>query len=94
MVRKASTEDIVQDILAAVAQDVPAKKLAEIEARIRDAWGGCNVWIGKNRGESRHEKAAAIRRDYAAGLAVGALCRVHGVSRATVYRAIGVSAPP
>ena len=88
---KPSDDDIVQDILAAVAQDVPAKKLAEIEARIRDTWGGCKVLIGKKRGESRHEKAEAIRRDYAAGLAVGALCRVHSVSRATVYRVIGVS---
>lgn len=92
-----SADDIVQDILAAVAKASPALSiaaLAAVEADIRKVWGGSNVWIGRHRSEARHERAEAIRKGYACSLSVTALCRLHGVSKSTVYRAIGVAEPP
>ena len=88
-----NADDVVQDILAAVLRFSPAIKpdvLHQAERYARDMWGGSRPYIAKKAGESRSAVADAIRRAHANGLRVGAICRQHQVSRATVYRALGM----
>lgn len=88
-----SADDMVQDLLAhlhSLVPDLPAAVLHQADRYARDMWGGSRPYIAKKAGEGRSAVADAIRRAHAQGLRVGAICRQHQVSRATVYRALGM----
>lgn len=88
-----SADDVVQDMLATIARlapSIPAEVLHQADRAVRDMWGGSRPYISKRLGEGRSQLADAIRRSHAQGNRVGAICRLHHVSRATVYRVLGM----
>lgn len=85
------TDDIVQDMLAIVLALAPnfSRALAEqVDAQVRDRWGGDRPYIARRRGEGRSARNAAIRRDYLAGERMGLLERRYGLSERQLLRII------
>ena len=71
--------------LAADAAPVLTAAVADVEQAIKLRYGGDAVHIRQPR-QAPQARAAAVQRDYQAGVPVPQLIERHGVSRATLYR--------
>jgi Mor family transcriptional regulator len=89
----AAPDDFVCDVLALVLELAPGitgEQAAQVDAALRERWGGDRPYIAKRQGEGRSDRNAAIRRDYQRGESIALLCRRYQVSRVTVWRVLGV----
>lgn len=89
-----SADNIMQDIAALVhihfgPATTPGQRDAFL-AELRATWCGGSHYIDKALGDVIQKRNAAIRRAHSQGMRVGAIMRAHHVSRATVYRALGM----
>lgn len=90
------TDDIVQDMLSLVMSLAPnfTQALADqVDAQVRERWGGDEPYIARRRGEGRSARNAAIRRDYLAGERLGLLERRYGLSERQLLRIVKTAAP-
>ena len=78
--------DIV-GIVASVAGLTPVQRI-EVERRIRSAYGGTRIWIGRHGGDDHCERDERIRAAYRAGERAGFLARVYGLTQARIYQII------
>lgn len=98
--QKKSENDIVNDILARVAEAAtkqPGKPLDEaalkkIELDVRQQWGGDRPYIGLKTGEGHSERNSRIYRQHLAGERSEFLARRHSLSKSQVERIIGQAA--
>lgn len=98
--QKKSENDIVNDILARVAEAAakqPGKPLDEtvlrkIELDVRQQWGGDRPYIGLKTGEGHSERNSRIYRQHLQGERTDFLARRHNLSRSQVERIIGQAA--
>lgn len=70
--------DIVADMLRTVQEiwpDLPADKLAQAEAQIRELWGGDRPYISRRPGAGRSARNEAIHRDHRSGERIPLLAR-------------------
>lgn len=89
----AAPDDFVCDVLSLVLELAPGitgAQAAQVDAALRERWGGDRPYIAKRQGEGRSDRNAAIRRDYQRGESIALLCRRYQVSRVTVWRVLGV----
>lgn len=98
--QKKSENDIVQDILARVAE-AAAKQggkpldeaaLKKIDSDVRQQWGGDRPYIGIKMGEGHSERNSRIYRQHLAGERSEFLARRHSLSKSQVERIIGQAA--
>lgn len=83
--------DILQRILEAAQRDggFTDALAREVEAQIRQDWGGERVYVGKTAEDARIEigrRNAAILRDLNNGERVGLIARRYRISRRMVYK--------
>lgn len=98
--QKKSENDIVQDILARVAEasakqtDKPLDEAAlkKIELDVRQQWGGDRPYIGLKSGEGHSERNSRIYRQHLAGERTEFLARRHSLSNSQVTRIISQAA--
>lgn len=91
-----SENDIVQDILARVAEaqakqpDKPLDEAAlkKIEAMVRQQWGGDRPYIGIKTGDGHSDRNSRIYRQHLQGERAEFLARRHDMSRSQVLRII------
>lgn len=84
-------DDIVQDILSLVLSMAPGFTAAlarQVDAQVRERWGGDRPFIARRVGEGRSARNAAIRRDYLAGERLTLLERRYGLSERHLLRII------
>ena len=94
--QKKSENDIVQDILARVAEAAakqPDKPLSDdvlkkIEQDVRHQWGGDRPYIGIRSGEGHSERNSRIYRQYLQGERLEFLARRHSISYSQTKRII------
>lgn len=89
-------DDFVCDVLALVRQiagNVTAEQAAQVDAALRERWGGDRPYIAKRQGEGRSDRNAAIRRDFQRGESVAFLVRRYALSRSTIWRVLGMEGP-
>lgn len=89
----AAPDDFVCDVLTLVAERVPAldgESARQIDAALRERWGGDRPYIARRLGDGRSDRNIAIRRDYQRGESIALLCRRYQVSRVTVWRILGM----
>jgi Mor family transcriptional regulator len=90
----AASDDFVCDVLALVADMVPgldAESARQVDAALRERWGGDRPYIARRLGDGRSDRNISIRRDYQRGESIALLMRRYQVSRATLYRILGFS---
>lgn len=98
--QKKSENDIVNDILARVAEAAakqPGKPLDEgalkkIELDVRQQWGGDRPYIGLKTGDGHSDRNSRIYRQHLAGERTDFLARRHSLSKSQVERIIGQAA--
>lgn len=86
-------DDFVCDVLALVQQiagNVTPDQVAQVDAALRERWGGDRPYIAKRQGEGRSDRNAAIRRDFQRGESVALLVRRYNLSRVTIWRVLGM----
>lgn len=86
-------DDFVCDVLAVLRQlagGVTEQQVAQIDATLRERWGGDRPYIAKRRGEGRSDRNAAIRRDHQRGESIPFLMRRYQLSRVTIWRILGM----
>jgi Mor family transcriptional regulator len=87
-------DDFVCDVLALVRQiagSVTEQQAAQVDAAVRERWGGDRPYIAKRHGEGRSDRNAAIRRDYQRGESIPLLMRRYQLSRVTIWRVLGMN---
>lgn len=89
----AMDDDFVCDVLALVQQiagSVTPDQAAQVDAAVRERWGGDRPYIAKRQGEGRSDRNAAIRRDFQRGESIPLLMRRYQLSRVTIWRVLGM----
>ncbi len=92
-IQPAVEDDFVCDVLALVQQiagGITAEQAAQVDAALRERWGGDRPYIAKRHGEGRSDRNAAIRRDFQRGESVALLMRRYQLSRVTIWRVLGM----
>lgn len=87
-------DDFVCDVLALVRQvaaGLSDQQAAQIDAALRERWGGDRPYIAKRHGEGRSDRNAAIRRDFQRGESIPFLMRRYQLSRVTIWRVLGIA---
>ena len=95
--QKKSENDIVNDILARVAESAAKQPgtaldedlLKKIERDVRQQWGGDRPYIGLKTGEGHSERNSRIYRQHLQGERSEFLARRHNLSKSQVDRIIG-----
>lgn len=87
----AMDDDFVCDVLALVQQiagNVTPDQVAQVDAAVRERWGGDRPYIAKRQGEGRSDRNAAIRRDFQRGESIPLLMRRYELCRRQILRVL------
>jgi Mor family transcriptional regulator len=89
----AASDDFVCDVLALVADMVPgldAEAARQVDAALRERWGGDRPYIARRLGDGRSDRNIAIRRDFQRGESIALLCRRYQLCSRQVLRILRI----
>lgn len=84
-----NSDDIVQDMLALVLSLAPGFTQAladQVEAEVRQRWGGDRPYIARRRGEGNSARNSRIKADYLRGERIGYLSRHYDLSERRILQ--------